>query len=262
MREAIQKELVRIERSENVRLLLAVESGSRAWGFESTDSDWDVRFVYVHRPDWYLSIRPRRDVLEFPISEGLDVSGWDLPKALRLFAKSNPPMLEWLRSPIVYQEVFGAASRLRGLSTEFFAPRSCLHHYLHMAVGNFRTYLQGERVRVKKYFYVLRPVLACLWIEHRVEFPPMEFQRLVEGELPDGPVRHRTLELLERKRRGEELQEGPRIDELNDFLQDTIEHVQELVAAQPLGPPPDLARLDGVFHEALREAWPDDAAAT
>jgi len=100
MELTIRQSLQQIAVAEQVRVLYAVESGSRGWGFESADSDWDVRFVYLRPPEWYLSIQHRRDVLEFPLREGLDISGWDLRKALGLFAKSNPPLLEWLRSPI------------------------------------------------------------------------------------------------------------------------------------------------------------------
>ena len=116
MDEEIRAELARLEAKDDVRVLYAVESGSRAWGFASTDSDWDVRFLYVRRPEWYLSVRDRRDVLEYPISEGLDVSGWDLKKALVLFARSNPPLMEWLRSPIVYRDDGWTAPALRATS--------------------------------------------------------------------------------------------------------------------------------------------------
>ncbi len=175
MEREIRDTLDRIETREDVRVLYAVESGSRAWGFASTDSDWDVRFLYLRRPEWYLSVQRRRDVLEYPLADGLDVSGWDLKKALGLFAKSNPPLLEWLRSPIVYREAFSAAARLRVLAADYFSPRSCMHHYLSMAEGNYREYLQRDPVRVKKYFYVLRPVLACRWIQMHGTTPPTEF---------------------------------------------------------------------------------------
>jgi len=99
----IKAELARIEEDENISILWACESGSRAWGFESQNSDYDVRFIYLQRTEEYLRASDLRDVIEKPISDDLDISGWDLPKALRLFRKSNPPLLEWLQSPIVYQ---------------------------------------------------------------------------------------------------------------------------------------------------------------
>ena len=103
---AINQALDHVEADDDVAILLAVESASRAWGFPSSDSDYDVRFVYVRPPDWYLSIdlEARRDVIEYPLKDNIDLSGWDLRKALRLFRKSNPPLLEWLQCPIVYRE--------------------------------------------------------------------------------------------------------------------------------------------------------------
>ncbi|MEM6906851.1 MAG: nucleotidyltransferase domain-containing protein, partial [Pseudomonadota bacterium] len=100
MRAEIMAKLTGIERDFGVRILFAIESGSRAWGFPSPDSDYDVRFVYVHPTDWYLSLTPGRDVIELPIRDDLDIGGWDLRKALNLLLKPNPVMLEWLSSPI------------------------------------------------------------------------------------------------------------------------------------------------------------------
>lgn len=254
MRKRIDEALNGIELGENVRVLYAVESGSRAWGFPSTDSDWDVRFVYVRPRDWYLSIRNQRDVLEFPIDNGLDASGWDIRKALQLFARSNPPLLEWLRSPIVYREAFSTASRLRTISPDFFSPFSCMHHYLKMAEGNYRKDLQRDRVRLKRYFYVLRPVLACCWIEQHGAMPPMEFSRLVEDQLPP-QLRQSVDRLLDRKRAGGELEEGPRLPQIDEFLEMKMDYFRASSTTLPGGRRQDLAVLDSVFRECLAEAW-------
>lgn len=169
-----------------MRILYACESGSRAWGFQSKDSDYDIRFIYIHPIEWYLSIHKRRDVIEKPMDGLLDFSGWDIRKALNLFQKSNPPLLEWLQSPHVYYERFSLAQKMRKISPALFSPKSCLYHYLHMAEGNFRQYLRGDQVKVKKYFYVLRPLLACRWIERYNSMPPMEFGALLEDLLEKG----------------------------------------------------------------------------
>ncbi|MDX2226561.1 MAG: nucleotidyltransferase domain-containing protein, partial [Verrucomicrobiae bacterium] len=158
--QQIDFHLDQIETTHNVRILHACESGSRAWGFASTDSDWDVRFIYVHPRDFYLSIESHRDVIENPISDDLDISGWDLRKALGLLLKSNPPLLEWISSPIVYRQDPDFLRNFRRLSEDFYSPQRCFRHYLHMAEGNHRHYLLGETIALKKYFYVLRPVLA------------------------------------------------------------------------------------------------------
>jgi uncharacterized protein len=250
----IQAELKRIEDAEELRVLLAVESGSRAWGFESATSDWDVRFIYVRRPELYLSIQNRRDVVEFELEGDLNVSGWDLPKALNLFAKSNPPLLDWLRSPIVYAESSSAAQQLRVLSDRFFSPRACLYHYLHMAEGNYREYLCGDSVKFKKYFYVLRPVLAARWIEAHSAMPPMEFASLVDDQLPH-VLRAPVDELLSRKRAGSELAVGPRIPAINDFLDSEIARLTALASASAQAGAPDMESLDALFRATLGEVW-------
>lgn len=149
---AILERLTAIEQSESVRILYACESGSRAWGFASPDSDYDVRFIYVHPRDWYLSINAerRRDVIERPIEDLLDINGWDLRKALQLMYKSNPPLFEWLHSPIVYREQPGFRQDMLAITPTYYSPRGCAWHYLHMARGNQREYLRGDPVRLKK----------------------------------------------------------------------------------------------------------------
>ena len=104
MKEIIQKKLEEIEKQEHVKIILAVESGSRAWGFESTDSDYDVRFIYVREPEMYLRLDTIRDVIEWQLDEVFDICGWDIKKALQLLYKSNPTLFEWIHSPIVYKE--------------------------------------------------------------------------------------------------------------------------------------------------------------
>ena len=200
--QRIQKELDFIESEENVRILYACESGSRAWGFESKDSDFDVRFIYIRKPHWYLTIQKKRDVIERPIDNDLDISGWDLPKALELFRKSNPPILEWLQSPIIYRKVGSLSSRLRLLMDHYYSPISCKYHYLNMALNNHRQYLQGATVNIKKYFYALRPVLACLWIEQGLGVVPTEFTKLVNRHLIEGNLRFAVDNLLAKKANG------------------------------------------------------------
>ena len=249
----IQNELERLEHSEGVRILYAVESGSRAWGFPSRDSDYDVRFIYLRPLDWYLSVDTRRDVIEHTL-EPLDLSGWDLPKTLALFRKSNPPLLEWLHSPIVYKEDARFTERLRALLPDYYSPRTCMYHYLHMAGGNMREYLKGERVWTKKYFYVLRPLLACKWIEAGRGVVPMAFPVLVEAMVEDEALKAAITDLLERKREGEELDEGPRVEVISDFIEGEYERLDAKLADAPRG---DLSfePLNELFRRTLREVW-------
>lgn len=249
----IQIELDRIEEEETVRVLYACESGSRAWGFESEDSDFDVRFIYLRPPSWYLTVQKKRDVIEKPIDNDLDISGWDLPKALELFRKSNPPLLEWLQSPIVYREEGSAANRLRQLMPNYYAPIACMYHYLHMAQGNNRDYLRGDVVWVKKYFYVLRPVLACMWIEQDLGVVPTEFGILVNRLITDPDLRQSIDRLCGQKKAGQELDQGKRIPEISDFVDQQLSRLSAAhqKPADTRGP----AMLDALFVELLIETY-------
>ncbi|WP_342476620.1 nucleotidyltransferase domain-containing protein [Paenibacillus sp. FSL H7-0350] len=253
----IHKQLKQIEQEEQVTILYACESGSRAWGFPSQDSDYDVRFIYVHRPEWYLSIWDARDVIERPINNMLDINGWDLRKALKLFHKSNPPLLEWLQSPIQYAEKFSVAEQLRGISPYTFSPKSCMYHYLNMAKGNYRDYLQGEQVKIKKYFYVLRPVLACEWIHRYGEMPPMAFEVLVERLIPrDSELWKVVQRLLARKKSGEELDLEPRLSAINEYLEEQLQELEKTAAAYLSVKTDNRDRgLDALFRDALQEVW-------
>jgi predicted nucleotidyltransferase len=243
----VRNELTRLESEHNVRVLFACESGSRAWGFASRDSDYDVRFLYVHRRDWYLSVEDRRDVIEQPIANDLDVSGWELRKALRLLRKSNPPLLEWLKSPVVYakDEVFFA--EFSALAEQFYSPRRCFAHYLHMAYGNWRDYLRGrEEVSLKKYLYVFRPLLACRWIERHLGQVPMLFAELVESLLDKGDVRAALDELVARKQKGEELAVAPPIEVLSRFIEAELPRLKAL--SEPDDAAGDVEELNGFFR--------------
>ncbi|MDR2747507.1 MAG: nucleotidyltransferase domain-containing protein, partial [Treponema sp.] len=226
--EVINEKLLGIEKEHNVRILYAVESGSRAWGFESVDSDYDVRFIYVHNKNWYLSILPKRDVIEYSIVDEFDYSGWDLRKVLFLMNKSNPVLFEWIQSPIVYYKDNFCYDIIEKLSKEYFSPISSLYHYMHMANGNYRQYLQSEQVKIKKYFYVLRPILACMWIENYKETPPMEFKKLLT-QIEDRKLLERINELLIRKKSGIEMGIESKIERINDFIESALRQFEEIV---------------------------------
>ncbi|PJN89747.1 nucleotidyltransferase domain-containing protein [Bacillus sp. mrc49] len=255
MKEKIIEELKGIEAAYDVKILYACESGSRAWEFPSKDSDYDVRFIYIHKQDWYLSIDKKRDVIELPINDELDINGWELTKALRLFRKSNPPLHEWLNSGIVYHQAYSIAGKLKEMSDKVYVPAAALYHYLNMAKGNYRNYLQNEQVKIKKYFYVLRPVMACLWIEKYNTIPPMAFPALLEGIIPGGPLKMEIQTLLTRKINGEELDLEPRIAVIHDFLEKEMAHLTNYAKTLDMKPGDPTEYLDQLFRDALDEAW-------
>ncbi len=254
MQQEIKRELLRLEQQHGIKILYAVESGSRVWGFASADSDWDVRYIYVHKIDWYLSIDGKKDSQDEILPNDIDFAGWELKKALRLFRKSNPPMLEWLRSPMVYWQHEAFAEWLRQLTAEYFNPKSCLHHYLHMAEGNYRDYLQRNQVRVKRYFYVLRPLFACEWIRETNSMAPMEFQVLLDSQLTEPDVKREVQNLLVRKMSGGELDEEPKIQVLNDFLEEKILFYKEYVQSLDQPDQPDTCKLNELFRWVVEGA--------
>jgi len=163
--------------------------------------------------------------------------------------------LEWLRSPIVYLQQFSTVDRLRELTEEYFNPKSCLYHYLHMARGNFGDYLQKDVVRVKKYFYVLRPILACDWIKQTNTMAPMEFQKLVDSQVTDKQVKDEIQNLLTRKITGDELKEEPKNQILSDFLERKIEFYKDYVTTIEQPTLPDSEKLNELFRFTIKEAW-------
>jgi predicted nucleotidyltransferase len=256
MKRQIVAELHKLENSEQVRILYACESGSRAWGFPSANSDFDVRFLYVHPKDWYLSINleRKRDLIERGVDELLDLSGWDLRKALALYQKSNPPLAEWLGSPIVYMENTSTAQGMRDLLSDCYNPLSVAYHYWHMAEGNYREYLKGDEVWIKKYFYVLRPVLAIQWLEANLGPVPTEFGILLDRVVERSELRDAIDTLIEQKREGAELDRGPRIAPISDFLDAQMERLSAgRFNIEPAKGP--VEPLDVLFRRALDEVW-------
>jgi len=179
MKTTIPQELTKIEKEYRIKILYSCESGSRAWEFPSPDSDYDVRFVYSRKLEDYLTMQPKKDHLSFPINDGLDIYGWDISKVLQLIIKSNTTPFEWLQSPVTYREEKGFKEELWQLCKSYFCPRSNIHHYLGIAKGAMET-MQGEDIKIKKLFYVLRPLLAALWCVQRDTIAPMSIFPLLD----------------------------------------------------------------------------------
>ena len=249
MEALIREKLKEIEQREGCRILLAVESGSRAWGFASPDSDYDVRLVYVRPKESYLRLDRVRDVIEIPINEELDINGWDVDKALKLLHKSNPTVFEWFSSPIVYQ-TSDFADQLKLIMRRYFSPKSALWHYLHMAEGNYREFLRGDVVKAKKYFYVLRPILACRWVLEKGTPPPMLFSELMDSQLDEG-LKKTVMDLLDIKMNTPEVKMIPRIDVLNDYLDRSVGEIKEKIERLPKEQAQEWEELNELFLTVL-----------
>lgn len=258
--EDIQNRLTATEIEHDVSIIYACESGSRAWGFASPDSDYDVRFIYSHRSDWYLSfdVERRRDVIEYPIVDEIDISGWDIRKALYLFTRTNGALLEWLASPIVYRELGNFATSLREYAPETHNDLALRYHYSHMARANAGDHLSKEKVKLKKYFYILRPLLAIRYIEQGFGLPPVRFQALVEAVAPK-EIRKPIASLIELKKVTPEIGSGDPVPELNDFVFLELQKHEGVLTGQGR---PDLLEkesirdvLNGIFRRTVSEAF-------
>jgi uncharacterized protein len=256
IRSDILQRLARTEAEHDVRILLAIESGSRAWGFASTNSDYDVRFIYCRRADWYLSIdtEDKRDVIEYPIVDDIDCNGWYLRKALRLLWNSNPAIVEWLQSPITYIDKGRFREATLALLPRVYAQAKGIHHYRSTAKTNFRGYLQADLVRRKKYFYVLRPLLAVRWLEKHGTPAPMEFERLLTMINGEHALLREIHALLAEKKAGQETDLAPKIPGLNAFI-DT--ELRRLDAAIPRveARTESIETLNTLFRALLTETW-------
>ncbi len=186
MDEKIKKYLAELEKEKGIQILLACETGSRAWGFPSPDSDFDVRVIYKHDKNWYLSLTEEKDTIEYFLENNeIDISGWDLRKSLRLLAKSNPPMLERIQSPIIYKVDKEFLTGINSAAQTAYSRIATIHHYLGLAKKAFEDVVNLEEYKLKKFFYALRSSVACLWILEKEEIPPIEFEKLLNGlDLP------------------------------------------------------------------------------
>lgn len=245
MKEIIVEKLIEIEEKENVHVIHAVESGSRAWGFASPDSDYDVRFIYVRPREFYLKLEKTRDVIEWQLDETLDINGWDLQKALRLLHISNPTLFEWNNSPIVYKTT-GKWAEIRLEINNYFSAKSGLYHYLSTANSNYQEFLKGDMVKLKKYFYVIRPLLACKWILDKECPPPMLFTELVKAELK-ADMKPIIDDLLRIKMNTPEMGEGKRIDKLNEYIETNLVLLKDTIDAMPQEYKANWSRLNELF---------------
>lgn len=249
------RRLAAVEEKENVRILLAIESGSRAWGFASPNSDFDVRFIYVRPKDWYVAIDlgDKRDVIEYPIVDDIDLNGWDVRKALMLFWRSNPAFVEWIQSPIRYISRGVFQQEVQKLLSSIYAFEKGIYHYRSMAKTNYRGYLMAEMVPLKKYFYVLRPLLAVRWIETYQSAPPIEFHSLLHLLAGQEEVLADVHALLQRKKLSLEKELAPRIKSLNAFIETELQRL-EFPAFEKSELSGTMDQLNQLFHTVLTES--------
>src|SRR5688572_24601810 len=218
--EMIRKILKEIELKKKVKILYACETGSRAWGFPSPDSDYDVRFIYMHERDWYLSLSQRKDTIEF-MDGDLDVTGWDLRKSLTLLKKSNAPLIERFQSPIEYYAVDGFKNGFKNLIGKYYSPTAVFFHHYSLAQKFWEELNEKEEVKLKNYFYLIRSMLSCNWIVNDRTVLPMDIEGLMR--LIDNERRDEIRDLIKLKKRVDEKYLHKKDESLNKWIKSLFE---------------------------------------
>lgn len=254
LREYIIEELKQLESAFSIKILFACEAGSRAWGLASENCDYDVRFIYIHQPNDYLSIDPvgigkKKDTIDQPIHEKFDLHGWELTKALRLYRKSNPTFLEWIHSDIMYYSFTSTIDLIKEMESKVFDAKPCLFHYVNMAKNNFRQIAEGN---VKNYLNVVRPLLICRWIYENHQFPPLNFKMLVE-KTTTGVIRNIFMQIYRMKITGiiEKIDDTA----LHSFIEKEILCIEKIAKTLPQKKKNYSSELDQLFRFALETSW-------
>lgn len=243
--DLVALKLREVEEKEHVTILYAVESGSRAWGFASPDSDYDVRFIYVRPQQYYLELQPKQDFIDWALDETLDMNGWDLSKTLQHFHKSNATLFEWANSPIVYHTT-PEWQKIYTISKRYFSCKSTMYHYYGTARKNYHEHLTEDLVKYKKYFYVLRPILSCKWIEKKACPPPVLFQELVD-EILELEYKELVCQLVNIKMQMAESEKAPRIDRLNTYIEKELAYYKKTIEAMEDDRTADWTALNTLF---------------
>lgn len=251
IKQEILGKLAEIEAKEKVKVLYAVESGSRAWGVESPDSDYDVRFVYVRPKEDYLRLAKRRDVIEWQLDDVLDINGWDLKKTLIQFHKGNATLFEWANSPVVYKST-EEWNEIYESCKQYFSEKAALHHYYGTANSTYKQYLQEDTVKYKKYIYALRPLLACKYIETNHTIPPVRFDELLRQSLPK-ELSEEIERMLTIKATSDEKDKNPKMPVIQQFIEAEIERYGQLSKEMPDDRTPDWEALDRAFLTILEK---------
>lgn len=253
MTTKIKEKLREIEEKENVTILLAIESGSRAWGFASPDSDYDVRFIYVRPMEAYLRLNEAKDVIEWQLDDVLDINGWDLKKALIQFRKGNATLFEWSNSPIVYHKA-PQWDCIYEVAKPYFSAKASIYHYYATAKNTFLNYLQAENVKYKKYFYALRPLLACRYIEEYNCPPPVLFEELLGLSLPN-ELRAAIAQLLEIKKVTDEKILQPQLPVIYNFIANELDVQKEMADTMTDDHAKSWAALNEVFYSTICKTY-------
>ena len=255
MKVKINKYLKEIEEEKSIKILLACETGSRAWGFPSPDSDFDIRVIYLHQEDWYLGLGEKKDSFERMLENNdLDITGWDLRKSLRLLKKSNAPLLERIQSPIIYRADTQFVADILELSKQFYSKIATIYHYLSMAKKIFEEVKSGNEYKLKKLFYALRTAVACKWILESDQIPPIEFSRMISGLKIEKGLKSKIADLISLKSTYSEAYFHKGESEIFDFIETIIAEADQKASHLPAAKG-NIKELDRFFIKTLKSKW-------
>ena len=256
--QQILEQLHKVESDHQVHIPIAIESGSRAWGFASPDSDYDCRFIYVHKRDWYLSVFGGRDTIEYTPDAIFDVSGWDVRKVVSHLVKSNAVMLEWLCSDVVYCMDEKIRAQLWSLGEAFFNPIAAGWHYLSMARNKLAEIEEGETAKIKKYFYVLRPLTCIRYIHTHGKIPHMRYQENLAAIPLPAVIREEIERLLEEKKTAVEAYPLPRNSVLLDYFHSETAWAEEWLGTLRHNKNRDYEQANQTFRRVVEMVNADD----
>jgi len=253
-RSEVSRRLREVEAERNLRIVFACESGSRAWGFASTDSDFDVRFIFVRPTEDYLKLTPPKDAFDLHQDQDFDLAGWDIRKTAELMRRCNPPLMEWLDSPIVYEADNVISPKLIELRDVYFDPKKAAHHYLSLSAGIWNKYIEDEPSPVrKKYLYALRPLACIRFIEmHRTQ-PPTLFDAVLDAIDWNDETRGAIATLVDQKRSASELGSQPADPVLTDHIVSSLNEAERIAAKLPVNETPSKALNDLINLAVLGE---------
>ncbi len=249
-KDLIIEQLHRIEQECDVKILLAVESGSRAWGFASPDSDFDVRFIYVHKPQWYFSVGKQSDTIEYMSGDRLlDFSGWELRKTLQLLSKTNPNLSDWLLTDQIYLCDEDFLKIIRDAQAKFYNPIHAMYHFFNIAKRHDEGYLRRNGCTLKRFLYFLRGLLACEYIEKHQQHLPVDFRELVDATVEDENLKAAIHSLLALKTKSKESDANIVDEALQDYAYNLyIKREKNLADFRPTPNERSLSELDAILY--------------
>jgi len=255
IKKSILDKLHHIDQTHEVKILLAIESGSRGWGFAAENADYDCRFIYVHKPKRYLSVLEFDEFIEHELNETYDIKGYDLKRVLKYIMKSQATINEWLSSNMVYIKNELIVARLNELATDFFNPISVSHHYLSLARKMLVEITEAAEAKIKKYFYILRPIANLNYIHQYRKMPYMEYDKTLDATNPPYDIFAAIRELREKKVSSLEHDKIPQHTLLINYFNSEISRFESILKEMKYEKNTNYDAIDEAFMLIIEEVW-------